>query len=57
MACPHEQCGLSQCGHFANKGGGGVNFSRLCAEVFYGRPLSETIRIINFMPQVAMGRM
>jgi len=29
--------GLSQCGYFANKGGG---FSRFCADVFLGRPLS-----------------
>jgi len=33
MMCPHEQRGgLSQCGHFADKG---VNFSRFCADVFY----------------------
>jgi len=30
---------LSKCGHFANKGEG-VNFSRFCADVIYGRPLS-----------------
>jgi len=32
---------LSQCGHFSNKVGGGVNFSRFCADIFYGRPLTE----------------
>jgi len=33
--------GLSQCGHFVDKGGGGGgNFSRFCADVFYGRPLA-----------------
>jgi len=29
----------SQCGHYAGQRGG-VNFSRLCADVFYGWPLS-----------------
>jgi len=29
--------GFSQSGHFVDKGGG-VNFSRFCADVFYGRP-------------------
>jgi len=38
MLCPHEQGGLGQCGHFAGKGGGRVNFSRICGEFFYGRP-------------------
>jgi len=39
--------GLSQCGHFADGGGEGVNFcadvnfARFCADVFYGRPLIE----------------
>jgi len=28
---------LSQCGHFADKGEE-VNFSRFCADVFYGSP-------------------
>jgi len=37
MVCPHEQEGLSQCGHFSDKGGAGVSFSRFCADVFYGR--------------------
>jgi len=32
--------GLSQCVQFANKG---VNFSRYCDDVFYGRPLMEYI--------------
>jgi len=38
IVCPREQerGGLSQYGYFADKG---VNFSRLCANVFYGRPL------------------
>jgi len=31
--------GLNQCGHFSDKREG-VNFSRFCADVFYGRPLS-----------------
>jgi len=33
MVCPHGQAsrGLSQCGHFADKGEG-VNFSRFCAD-------------------------
>jgi len=33
-----EKGELSQCGHFADKGGG-VNFSRFCADIVYGRPL------------------
>jgi len=36
----HGGRGLSQSGHFANKEGG-VNFSRFCADVFYGRPLNK----------------
>jgi len=55
MVYLHEQGGggrgLSQCGsHFAD---GGVNFSRFCADVFYGRPLTTIqkkgfyFRIIN----------
>jgi len=39
MVCPCGQGGLSQCGHFADKRG--VNFSRFCADVFYGRPLTQ----------------
>jgi len=39
MVCPHEQGGLKQCGHFADKREG-VNFSRFCADVFYRRPLT-----------------
>jgi len=31
--------GLSQCGYFADKGER-ANFSRFCADVFYGRPLT-----------------
>jgi len=44
LVCPHGQVGggLSQCGHFADKG---VNFSRFCADVFYGRPLSKATLI------------
>jgi len=34
MVCPHGQRGLSQYGYFSDKGGG-VNFSRFCADVFY----------------------
>jgi len=45
MMCPHGQGkkGLSQCGHLADKGGGEVNFSRYCADVFYGRLLIPPI--------------
>jgi len=32
--------GLSQCGHFVDKGRGGQFFAILCG-VFYGRPLSR----------------
>jgi len=35
MVWPHGQGELSQCRHFADR----VNFSRFCADVFYGRPL------------------
>jgi len=31
--------GLSKCGHFADKRARGVNFSQICADVFYGLPL------------------
>jgi len=34
MVCPHEQGGLIQCGHFADKG---VNFWQFSADDFYGR--------------------
>jgi len=35
--CPHGQggSGLSQCGHFSDKGGG-IKFSRFCVDVLYG---------------------
>jgi len=32
---------LSQCGHFVDKEG--VNFSRFCADVFYGRPVNNIL--------------
>jgi len=38
---------LSQCEHFADNGGG-VNYSRFCADVFYGRPLTT----VNFHNKV-----
>jgi len=43
MVCPHGQGGrgLSQCGHFADKGGE-VNFLRFCADVLYGRSLMQS---------------
>jgi len=47
MVCPHGQGWLSQCGHFSDKGG--VNFSRFCADVFYGRPLSKNCNEINIL--------
>jgi len=34
-----ERRGLSQCGHFSDRGEG-VNFSRFCADVLYGRLLT-----------------
>jgi len=37
MACPHGEEGRG-CGHFSDKG---VNFSRFCAYVFYGRPFKQ----------------
>jgi len=39
MVYPHGQRGLSQCGHFSDKGEG-VGFSRFSADVFYGRLLT-----------------
>jgi len=41
ILCPHGQRGggLSQCGHFSDKEGREVNFSRFCADIFYGRLL------------------
>ena len=44
--CPHGQGGgggFSHCGHFADMGGGGVNFLQFCADVFYEQPLIETM--------------
>jgi len=38
--------GLNQCGHFVDKGER-VNFSRICVDVFYGRPLSWNVRMSN----------
>jgi len=45
MVFPHGQGmrRLSQCGYFADKGGGRVTFSRFCADVFYGRSLIENV--------------
>ena len=42
--CPHGQGGgggFSHCGHFADMGGGGVNFLQFCADVFYEQPLNQ----------------
>jgi len=39
MMCSHEQ-GARECEHFVDKGESGVNFSKFCADVFYGRPLT-----------------
>jgi len=46
MICPqgHRE-GLSQFRHFSDKGEG-VNFSRFCAVVFYGRPLTVEILFV-----------
>jgi len=41
----YGQGGLSQSEQFADMGG--FNFSRFCADVFYGRPLS-TLTYINW---------
>jgi len=35
MVCLHGQGELSQCGPFADRGEG-VNFSRFCADIFFG---------------------
>jgi len=47
LECLHKQGGLSQCGHFADKGVKGVNFSRFFADVFYGRPLNRALDVAN----------
>ena len=36
-----EGGGFSHCGHFADMGGGGVNFLQFCADVFYEQPLTS----------------
>jgi len=38
--------GLSQCGHFLDKGEG-VNFSRFCTDVLYGRPLTYEVTTLE----------
>jgi len=48
VVCPQGQGGLSQCGRFAGKGGGSVNFSRFCVDVLYGRPLITTHELNTF---------
>jgi len=47
MVCTHDKGeGLSQCGHFSDKREG-VNFSRFCVDVFYGRCLITEVEITN----------
>ena len=38
--------GFSHCGHFADMGGGGVNFLQFCADVFYEQPLIDAVELI-----------
>jgi len=47
LVCPHGQGGLSQCGHFADNGGRGINFLRFRVDVFYGRHLIQKNIIID----------
>jgi len=42
MVRPHVQGELSQCGHFADTGGKGVNFSRFYADVLYQKCKTES---------------
>jgi len=35
MLCPQGQGGLSQCGHFAEKGGGDLCFAILCGRLLW----------------------
>jgi len=45
----HRQGGLSQGGHFSDKGEEVGQFFAICADVFYGRPLIENkIKILMF---------
>jgi len=50
MVCPQSAWKkgeeLIQCGNFADKGVG-VNFSRFCADVLYGRPLTFHWHSVN----------
>ena len=39
--------GFSHCGHFADMGGGGVNFLQFCADVFYEQPRQPKITLLN----------
>jgi len=47
---------LSQCGRFADKGGGEVNFSRFCANanVLYGRPLRVDVKPYSIFTRTAI---
>jgi len=49
----HWGRGLSQYGHFADKGIG-VNFSRFCVDVLYGRPLAPIISVLCKIDVAAM---
>jgi len=43
VICPYGQGGLSQCEHFADKGGEGISISRFSADVFDRRPLMNML--------------
>jgi len=47
MVCPHGQkgSGLSQCGHFSDKGGGGQFFAILCGRLLWTAPCNSDVTI------------
>jgi len=51
MVCPHGQGGVGPVEHFVDREGGG-QFSRVCADVIYGRPLLFFIYCCNLVLQV-----
>jgi len=47
MVCPHGKGGMSQCGHFSDKGGWGQFFRDFVRTSFMDGPLLKTVVTFN----------
>jgi len=52
MVCPHGQGGVKPVRTFFGQEGGGVKFSRFCADVLYGRPKTSAFDMRGIEVQI-----